>query len=81
MISSYTSKHTAILCPSLTVTDGEVTYSEHNLTVHTIATYACHPGYSLTGSPNQQCMENDQGGLVGVWSGTTPTCEGISMSM
>ena len=60
---------------------GEINYSQENLTVDTIATYTCDTGYSLTGSPTQQCMENDQGGLVGVWNGTAPTCEGTSISM
>ena len=59
--------------------DKSLTYSQDNLTVGTVATYVCDTGYLLTGSPTQQCMENDQGGLVGVWNGTVPTCEGTSV--
>ena len=64
------------MCTSLTATNGEVTYSQNNLTVGTVATYTCETGYSLTGLPTQECIENDQGGLVGVWNGTVLTCEG-----
>ena len=31
------------------------------------------------GIPTQQCIEDDQSGPIGVWNGTVPTCEGISM--
>ena len=68
-----------IKCLSLTITNGDVTYSQDNLTVGTTATYTCDTGYSLMGIPTQQCVEDDQSGPVGVWNGTVPTCEGISM--
>ena len=68
-----------ITCLSLTITNGEVTYSQDNITVGTVATYTCDTGYSLMGLPTQQCVEDDQSGPVGVWNGTAPSCEGKSM--
>ena len=39
--------------------------------VGTLATYSCNVGFALMGSDSRECLEG------GVWSGATPTCEGI----
>ena len=41
----------------------------------TVATHSCDAGFSLVGGMTRTCMDNDQGDIVGVWSGSAPTCE------
>ncbi len=61
-------------CPDLTV-PGNVMMSYNMGTtslrpVNTVATYTCVTGYTLNGGSTRTC------GSDGVWSGTTPTCQG-----
>ena len=44
--------------------------------VVTIATHACNAGFALVGGMTRTCMVDDQVDVVGVWSGSPPTCEG-----
>ena len=44
-----------------------------------VATYSCDSGYVLAGHNNRTC-EDTNGGIVttGIWSGTSPYCQGIN---
>ena len=64
------------MCSSLTVTNGEVTYSQRNLTVDTIAIYSCTEGYALVGDSQRVCVDDDQLDTMGQWNGSAPLCEG-----
>ncbi len=61
-----------IACDSLTAPDhGDVSTTNSSL-YPSIASYACDPGYTLTGSDTRTC------GTDGSWSGSAPTCEPIT---
>ena len=44
--------------------------------IGTVATHTCITGLALVGDMTRTCMDDDQADIVGVWSGSTPTCEG-----
>ena len=47
-----------------------VEYSNPLITVDTLATFSCRPGYELVGSETATCGES------GTWSNQMPRCEG-----
>ncbi len=70
-----------IRCQQLThLTNGEVSVSIGtlgvNLGVGAVATYSCSNGYGLVGQVTRTCVSD--GGSSGIWSGSEPTCEGLS---
>ena len=44
-------------------------------TLGSMAVYSCELGYEVAGEPVRECQLN---GLIGIWSGIEPTCEGQS---
>ena len=42
-------------------------------TLGSTAVYSCDLGYQVVGETERQCQLN---GLIGVWDGQEPTCEG-----
>ena len=69
---------TAIECPSLSVSNGVITYAADTMSeleVGTVATHTCNAGFALVGDMTRTCMDDDQADIVGVWSGSAPTCE------
>ena len=69
---------TAIECPSLNFPNGTITYTADTtpeFEIGTEATHMCGSGFALVGDiMTQTCMDDDQEDIVGVWSGSTPTC-------
>ena len=62
-------------CGTLTnQTNGHVSQSSGTTFGHT-ATYSCNTGYSLVGDSTRSCQ------ATGVWSGSTPTCQRMSLLM
>ena len=43
--------------------------------IGTVATHSCNTGFALVGDTTRTCMDDDQADIVGVWSGSAPTCE------
>ena len=43
--------------------------------IGTVATHSCIAGYTLVGDMTRTCEDDDQADIVGVWSGSAPTCE------
>ena len=43
----------------------------------TVATHniMCDTGFALVGGVTRTCMDDDQADIIGVWSGSAPTCE------
>ena len=63
----------------LSLANGMVTYvldTTAEFEVMTIATHTCNAGFALVGALTRTCMVDDQVDIVGVWSGSPPTCEG-----
>ena len=67
----YTHIHAHSVCPSLSLDNGDVSYSPADRGIGSVATYTCNPGYQLT-SPQagmtRTCSENG-------WSDQSFTCE------
>ncbi len=65
---------TALACTGLMdLVNGDITYdidTINNRPVDTVATYTCDTGYTLNGGSTRTC------GSDGVWSGSSPKCEG-----
>ena len=58
-------------CGTLTnSTNGQVSYTA-GTTFGQTATYSCNTGYTLVGGSTRTCQS------TGVWSGSTPTCQGV----
>ena len=69
----------AIECPSLSLTNGMVTYTADTIadfSIGTFATHTCNAGFALVGGMTRTCIDDDQADTVGVWSSTAPSCEG-----
>ena len=69
---------TAIECPSLNITNGMITYAADTtpeFEIGTVATHTCNARFALVGDMARTCMDDDQADVVGVWSGSAPTCE------
>ena len=68
----------AIECPSLSLTDGLVAYAADtspDFSIGTVATHTCSAGFALVGDVTRTCMDDDQADIIGVWSGSAPSCE------
>ena len=65
------------MCPLLPYPDnGFITYTEQGISLGFMetATYACNPGYGLSGGDTvRTCV--GAAGSSGEWSGVAPTCE------
>ena len=59
-----------VVCPSLSLTNGTISYSDPTLGVGSVATHSCDTGYILNGKRNRTCQS------YGNWSGSAPTCKG-----
>ena len=60
----------AVSCGTLTnPANGQVTHTTGMF--GQTATYSCDTGYNLVGDSNRSCQ------ATGVWSGSTPTCQGM----
>ncbi len=57
--------------------NGEAVLSSQEMSVGTMTTYSCDPGYVLVGQATRTC-EDARGETIGIWSGTTPICEGTN---
>ena len=53
--------------------NGQVTHTG-GTTFGQTATYSCNTGYNLVGDNTRTCQ------ATGVWSGNTPTCQGVLLS-
>ena len=60
------------MCPSLSLINGTISYSDPTLGVGSVATHTCDVGYALSGNLRRTC--------TGMWSDSSPSCEGICMS-
>ena len=58
-----------VVCPSLSLTNGMVSYSDPTLGVGSEATYSCDTGYTLNGVMTRTCESGE------TWSGSDPTCK------
>ncbi len=58
----------SVLCPSLSLDNGMVTYNDTTLGPNTVATHTCNPSYTLSGESMRYC------GSDGQWSAEAPTC-------
>ena len=68
---------TAIKCPPLSLENGQVDYTNGNMSEYDLGTLAllmCDLGFLLVGQPRRTCVDDDQADTIGVWSGTT-TCQ------
>ena len=72
------------MCQTLSAPEnGQIGYSTSvasEATYGTIATYSCDLGFGLSGGEDVRTCEGDGFSLNGMWSGDTPTCEGICLS-
>ena len=72
---AYIHTYTSTVCPSLSVANGDVSYSPANRDIGSVATYTCNPGYHLT-SPQagmtRMCSVNG-------WSDQNFTCGIMSL--
>ncbi|XP_064398669.1 sushi, von Willebrand factor type A, EGF and pentraxin domain-containing protein 1-like isoform X2 [Halichondria panicea] len=69
----------AVYCPVLTAPgNGSVTVSSgfNPLSVGSVATYSCDPGYALLGTTTRNCADPDSDS-VGTWTGAMPECQVI----
>ena len=69
---------TAIECPSLSITNRVIVFASDTTSdfeIGTVATHSCNTGFALVGFMTRTCMDDDQADIVGVWSGSAPTCE------
>ncbi len=60
-----------------TPVNGEAVWSSQEMSVGTMTTYSCDSGYVLVGQATRTC-EDARGETIGIWSGTTPICEGTN---
>ena len=69
-VAFYMSFHTHIVCPTLNLTNGVVSYSSVNRDVGSVAIHTCHSGYRLSpqGGETRTCTSS-----IG-WDGQDVTC-------
>ena len=64
---------TPVDCGTLThPANGHVSHTG-GTTLGQTATYSCNPGYNLVGDSSRKCQ------ATGVWSGSAPTCQRMSL--
>ena len=59
-----------VVCPSLSLTNGMVSYSDLTQGVGSVATHSCDTGYTLDGESTRTCQLN------WTWSGSALACKG-----
>ena len=64
-----------VLCPSLTLTNGMISYSDPTLGRDTVATHTCVAGSALTTDLSTRTCGVTR--RVGVWSGSPLVCAGM----
>ena len=65
-------------CTSLSLTNGLIVYSSDitpEFEIGTVATHSCDAGFALVGGMTRTCLGDNQVDIIGVWSGSAPTCE------
>ncbi len=65
-----------VLCPSLTLMDGMISYSDPTLGENTVVTHTCEAGSALTTDITTRTCGVTSGG-VGDWSGSPLVCAGM----
>ena len=60
----------AVMCQSLSLTNGTISYSDPTLGEGSVATHSCDTGYTLNGGSTRTCQTD------GTWNGSAPICEG-----
>ena len=70
-LHTYTNTHAHTVCPSLSLDNGYVSYSQADRGIGSVATYNCNPGYQLTSSQAGMIRTCSESG----WSSQTFTCE------
>ena len=63
--------YSTVVCPSLSLTNGMVSYSDPTLGVGSVATYTCNQNYVLVGDSRHSTCQSD-----GTWSSSGPFCAG-----
>ena len=64
--------HYTVVCPSLTLPNGMISYSDPTLGEGSVANHICDPGFALaTSVRSRMCRAN------GVWSGSNLLCTGV----
>ena len=59
-----------VVCPSLSLTNGMISYSDPILGVGSVATHSCDTGYTLSGSRTRTCQGHSLHYVQGTWSGS-----------
>ena len=59
-----------VVCPSLSLVNGIVSYSDPTLGEDSVATHSCDPGYTLNGGSTRTCQSG------GTWKGSALACKG-----
>ena len=69
---------TALTCSGLSVPqNGRIFFTPDTTSPYdynSVATYACNPGFGLTGGDPTRTCGGDDSSTSGVWSGTAPVC-------
>ena len=60
-----------VVCRSLSLTNGMISYSDPAQGEDSVATHSCDTGYTLNAVMTRTCQ------MEGGWSGPAPTCEGV----
>ncbi len=64
----------SVVCPVLTLENGDITYDDESRCVDTNATLSCKMGYRLVGESMITCQLRDNN--MATWSESSPMCEG-----
>ncbi len=67
----------SVLCPSLILTSGMLSYSDPTLGENTVATHTCNDGFSLTTDVSTRTCIYGVGSYVSPWSGSPLMCAGM----
>ena len=59
-----------VVCLSLSLTNGMISYSDPTLGVNSVANHSCDAGYILNGGSTRVCQSD------GTWTGSQPSCAG-----
>ena len=64
-----------VVCPSLSLTNGMISYSDPTLGAGSVATHSCDTGYTLNGNRSRTCQQiRNYYAFEGTWSGSAPNC-------
>ena len=64
--------YSTVVCASLPLTNGMISYSDPPQGVGSVATHSCDTFNTLNGGSTRTCQSD------GIWSGSAPTCEGTT---